>query len=413
MTRRVRRRAQRLRRARDGRVVPHGEPRHERLEGRLDADALRPRPRPASPPRSIAAPCSSRSSTSSGERSQNDAPIEYRLDSVRDSRNASSTATAADDTVAPVAALTELIAFLDELLEPERFDDYGPNGLQVPGREEVGRRRDRRLGRPRAVRARDRRRRRPRPHAPRPLLEEPAARDRPRRARRGCSSCSSTTSSLAAYHLPLDAHLEHGNNALLAGALGAELIAPFPAHERDADRRRRAPARRRADAAPSSSRASRAAVGGREPLAFLAGPERDPHRRHRQRRRLAVPARRDRRGPRRVRHRRADRVGDAARAGARHPLPRRRPLRDGDPRRPPSRRPARRANSASSTCSSTCRTRSERPSGAPDRPLSLKRRLKPRSERPKSLADRPVSGVRFTQRQHSHRTGGTLRWQIT
>ena len=52
------------------------------------------------------------------------------------SRKASSPATAADDTVAPVAALTELIAYLDELLEPGRFNDYGPNGLQVPGTEE-------------------------------------------------------------------------------------------------------------------------------------------------------------------------------------------------------------------------------------------------------------------------------------
>jgi dinuclear metal center YbgI/SA1388 family protein len=35
---------------------------------------------------------------------------------------------------------------------------------------------------------------------------------------------------LAAYHLPLDAHLELGNNALLARALGAHELEPFALH---------------------------------------------------------------------------------------------------------------------------------------------------------------------------------------
>ena len=30
----------------------------------------------------------------------------------------------------------ELIAYLDDLLDPAAFDDFGPNGLQVPGRGE-------------------------------------------------------------------------------------------------------------------------------------------------------------------------------------------------------------------------------------------------------------------------------------
>ena len=162
-------------------------------------------------------------------RSQNDAPIEYRLDSVRDSRNASSTATAADDTVAPVAALTELIAFLDDLLEPERFDDYGPNGLQVPGREDV------------TVVATG-------VSAGRELFERAIAAGAELvlthhglfwKNRRSPSTGAGKARlqllfehdvALAAYHLPLDAHLEHGNNALLAAALGAELITPFPSH---------------------------------------------------------------------------------------------------------------------------------------------------------------------------------------
>jgi putative NIF3 family GTP cyclohydrolase 1 type 2 len=36
-----------------------------------------------------------------------------------------------------VASLDEIIAFCDELLDSGSFDDYGPNGLQVPGVDEV------------------------------------------------------------------------------------------------------------------------------------------------------------------------------------------------------------------------------------------------------------------------------------
>ncbi len=36
-----------------------------------------------------------------------------------------------------VAARNELLAAFDQLLEPERFKDYGPNGLQVEGKAEV------------------------------------------------------------------------------------------------------------------------------------------------------------------------------------------------------------------------------------------------------------------------------------
>ena len=48
---------------------------------------------------------------------------------------------------------------------------------------------------------------------------------------------------LAAYHLPLDAHPEVGNNALLAGLLGCERHEPFAAHRPARGvRRRRHPA---------------------------------------------------------------------------------------------------------------------------------------------------------------------------
>jgi len=174
--------------------------------------------------------------------------------------------------VAPVAALTELIAFLDALLEPERFDDYGPNGLQVPGGEDV------------SVVVTG-------VSAGRELLERaaeagaglvlvhhglfwkgrPLAIDRPAKAR--LKLLFDHDMSLAAYHLPLDGHPEHGNNALLAAALGAERTTPFPGHAG-------APigvvAHLPGDGfAPDELvDRTRAAVGGREPLAFLDGPAR-------------------------------------------------------------------------------------------------------------------------------------------
>src|SRR3546814_182789 len=35
------------------------------------------------------------------------------------------------------APLAQVIAFLDDLLSSEHFEDYGPNGLQVPGPNEI------------------------------------------------------------------------------------------------------------------------------------------------------------------------------------------------------------------------------------------------------------------------------------
>ena len=37
----------------------------------------------------------------------------------------------------PTAACNQIIGYLDELLNPTAYDDYGPNGLQVPGSEEI------------------------------------------------------------------------------------------------------------------------------------------------------------------------------------------------------------------------------------------------------------------------------------
>ncbi len=127
------------------------------------------------------------------------------------------------------APLTDLVAELDRLLEPELFTDYGPNGLQVPGAEEVSTvatgvsahlelfERARAEGAQAVV-----------THhglfwgsGPGPIDASMARRLR---------ALFAADMSLLAYHLPLDAHPEVGNNALLARALGAQEPVPFAPH---------------------------------------------------------------------------------------------------------------------------------------------------------------------------------------
>jgi dinuclear metal center YbgI/SA1388 family protein len=125
-----------------------------------------------------------------------------------------------------MTTLATLIGYLDDLLKPQEFEDYGPNGLQVPGKEEIG------------VVATG-------VSAGAELFEKAAAEgadlvlvhhglfwqgpprplDRP--ARRRLQLLFDSDMSLAAYHLPLDGHPEHGNNALLAAGLGAQVTGPF------------------------------------------------------------------------------------------------------------------------------------------------------------------------------------------
>src|ERR1044072_9167680 len=127
----------------------------------------------------------------------------------------------AGDTLARVAARTaEIVAYLDELLEINRFADYGPNGLQVPGRDAVttvltGVSAQRELFE-RALEE----------QAQLVLAHHGLLWDfEPRRI--GLAQATRLTLllandvALAGYHLPLDAHPEHGNNALLAQRLGA------------------------------------------------------------------------------------------------------------------------------------------------------------------------------------------------
>jgi dinuclear metal center YbgI/SA1388 family protein len=118
-----------------------------------------------------------------------------------------------------VAGRDELIEFLDDLLDARAFDDYGPNGLQVVGRDEVARV---------ATGV----------SAHRELFERAAAGgadlvlchhglfwDGARatidaRMKGRLVPLFEADMSLAAYHLPLDAHPEVGNNALICAELG-------------------------------------------------------------------------------------------------------------------------------------------------------------------------------------------------
>jgi putative NIF3 family GTP cyclohydrolase 1 type 2 len=77
---------------------------------------------------------------------------------------------------------------------------------------------------------------------------------------------------LAMYHLPLDAHLEHGNNALLAEALGCGERRPFGTHR---GRPTGVAGRFPGDGITAQELFARVreATGGREPLVFDGGPD--------------------------------------------------------------------------------------------------------------------------------------------
>jgi dinuclear metal center YbgI/SA1388 family protein len=127
------------------------------------------------------------------------------------------------------ARLADIVQELDGLLRPERFDDYCPNGLQVPGCELVE---TVASGVSASVelfeRARGENAQLVLAHhglfwgsGPGPIDAALARRLR---------VLFEADMSLLAYHLPLDAHSDVGNNALLARALGGERLEPFARH---------------------------------------------------------------------------------------------------------------------------------------------------------------------------------------
>ncbi len=167
------------------------------------------------------------------------------------------------------ASLREILAHVDELLEPGRFSDYCVNGLQVPGREDI-------TTIATGVSA----------HAELFELAASAEADLvlvhhglfwgegvaaidPILKRR-LQLLFDGSMALAAYHLPLDAHPVIGNNALIAEGLGATRLTPFARH-------RGQPIGFLADLPDGGSPAAElfSRVGrltGREPLVFSDGP---------------------------------------------------------------------------------------------------------------------------------------------
>ncbi|MCC6755027.1 MAG: Nif3-like dinuclear metal center hexameric protein [Solirubrobacterales bacterium] len=164
----------------------------------------------------------------------------------------------------------EIIAFCDDLLEIGRFGDYGPNGIQVPGRVEVRRIATAVSANLASIEAAikgsadlliahhglfwD--------FHQRALSEAMAARLR---------LVLGSGLSVAGYHLPLDAHREIGNNALLARQLGFELS---PERFGEVKGNRIGTIGRRLEPIAAADLFSRIASElDREPLVFAEGPE--------------------------------------------------------------------------------------------------------------------------------------------
>ena len=170
-----------------------------------------------------------------------------------------------------MAVLDNILAHLDELLSPASFEDYGPNGLQVPGRQTVRTvvtgvsasaelfERAAGLGADLVI-----------VHhglfwKGAPLALSPSA-------KRRLQLLFDHDMALAAYHLPLDGHPDVGNNALIAAGLDCETHEPFAFHRGSAIG---VAARFAGEGlAPAELVARVQRLTGREPLAFLAGPER-------------------------------------------------------------------------------------------------------------------------------------------
>lgn len=125
-----------------------------------------------------------------------------------------------------MATRDEILEYAAELLDLDSFSDYGPQGLQVTGADEVTKiacavssslelfERAAAAGAELLV-------------VHHGLLWDNEPRTIDRRLRRRLQALFDADLTLAAYHLALDAHPEVGNNALLARELGVEVERPF------------------------------------------------------------------------------------------------------------------------------------------------------------------------------------------
>jgi dinuclear metal center YbgI/SA1388 family protein len=167
--------------------------------------------------------------------------------------------------------LDNIIGYLDELLSPASFQDYGPNGLQVPGARDVQTvvtgvsasaalfERAAALGADLVL-------------VHHGLFWSGAPLALSASAKRRLQLLFDNDMALAAYHLPLDGHAEVGNNALIADGLGCSSHEPFAQHRGAAIG---VAARFADDGVAAGELVQRVRrLTGREPLAFLAGPER-------------------------------------------------------------------------------------------------------------------------------------------
>jgi dinuclear metal center YbgI/SA1388 family protein len=174
-------------------------------------------------------------------------------------------------TVAFNGVLDNILAYLDDLLSPSSYRDYGPNGLQVPGPSRVQTvvtgvsagaelfERAAHLGADLVL-------------VHHGLFWSGAPLSLTASAKRRLQLLFDNDMALAAYHLPLDGHPDVGNNALIAEGLGCMAREPFAMH-------RGMPigvaARFEGEGIPAAELVERATrLMGREPLVFLAGPQR-------------------------------------------------------------------------------------------------------------------------------------------
>lgn len=168
-----------------------------------------------------------------------------------------------------VAHRDAIVAYLEDLLEAPAFHDYTPNGLQVPGAAEVDIvvtgvspgvelfERAAGLGAQMVV-------------CHHGLLGDFHPDTITPLLKRRIAALLDADLSLAAYHLPLDAHPEVGNNALICAALGLEKCERFGSHR---GRPLGFVARSRSGLAASELRERCTATFGQEPFTWPFGPD--------------------------------------------------------------------------------------------------------------------------------------------